>query len=189
VWIGNWGDGERAHELDEFLIEPARQLRLSGHVRGVRYPDSAVTALRSTSLHYGGWVANVDVPRLFAGHRMTIHVPRRPYVTALAGIPTIRVFEALACGIPLISAPWQDEERLFRADDFLRAENGEQMTAQLRRVQHDPELAAALSARGLETIRSRHTCAHRVDELLAILSTRHASVGGPSPMPHETTTA
>ena len=33
---------------------------------------------------------------------------------ALPGIPTIRVFEALACGIPLVSAPWQDEEGLFR---------------------------------------------------------------------------
>ena len=82
-------------------------------MRGVRYPETALAALRGTSLHYGGWVANVDVPALFARHRMTIHVPRRPYVTALPGIPTIRVFEALACGIPLVSAPWHDEERLF----------------------------------------------------------------------------
>jgi hypothetical protein len=29
------------------------------------------------------------------------------------GIPTIRVFEALACGVPLICAPWRDEENLF----------------------------------------------------------------------------
>ena len=44
---------------------------------------------------------------------MTVHVPRRPYVEALPGIPTIRVFEALACGIPLVSAPWADSEGLF----------------------------------------------------------------------------
>ena len=48
---------------------------------------------------------------------MTVHVPRRPYVDALPGIPTIRVFEALACGIPLVSAPWRDEEGLFRHRD------------------------------------------------------------------------
>ncbi|HEX3402318.1 MAG TPA: glycosyltransferase [Acetobacteraceae bacterium] len=177
VWIGNWGDGEREHELSEFLIEPARQLRLTGTVRGVRYPDTALAALRRTSLHYDGWVANVDVPALFASHRMTVHVPRRHYVTALPGIPTIRVFEALACGIPLVSAPWHDEERLFRAEDFLRAENGEQMTAQLRRLQHDAELAATLAARGLETIRSRHTCGHRVDELLAIVAAFRPAFG------------
>ena len=55
------------------------------------------------------------LPTSFAQHRMTIHVPRRPYVEALPGIPTIRVFEALACGIPLVSAPWQDEEALVPA--------------------------------------------------------------------------
>jgi spore maturation protein CgeB len=106
---------------------------------------------------------------------MTIHVPRRPYVTALPGIPTIRVFEALACGIPLVSAPWLDEEGLFGPDDFLRAANGEQMTAQLRQLQHDKPLADALAARGLQTIHHRHTCAHRVDELLAIIAAVHPS--------------
>jgi spore maturation protein CgeB len=40
----------------------------------------------------------------------------------LPGIPTIRVFEALACGIPLVSAPWDDSEHLFRpGEDFLVA--------------------------------------------------------------------
>ena len=129
-----------------------------------------MAALRGTSLHYGGWIANVDVPALFARHRMTIHVPRRPYVNALPGIPTIRVFEALACGIPLVSAPWHDVEGLFGQDDFLRAANGEQMTAQLRRLQHDKVLAEILATRGLQTILSRHTCTHRVDELLAIVA-------------------
>jgi spore maturation protein CgeB len=175
VWIGNWGDGEREQELTEFLIEPSRRLELSGTVRGVRYPEQALAALRSTSLRYGGWIANADVPALFARHRMTIHVPRRPYVTALPGIPTIRVFEALACGIPLVSAPWLDEEGLFGPDDFLRAANGEQMTAQLRQLQHDKPLADALAARGLQTIHHRHTCAHRVDELLAIIAAVHPS--------------
>src|SRR5699024_762173 len=113
-WIGNWGDGERARELQEFLIEPARDLRLSGSVYGVRYPDEALQALAATNLVYRGWLPNVEVPRQFARHRVTLHVPRRPYVEQLPGIPTIRLFEALACGIPLICAPWEDAEGLFR---------------------------------------------------------------------------
>ena len=68
---------------------------------------------------------------LFARHRVTVHVPRRPYVTALPGIPTIRVFEALACGIPLVCSPWHDEEGLFGREDFLIARDGDAMTAQL----------------------------------------------------------
>jgi spore maturation protein CgeB len=181
VWIGNWGDGERARELEEFLIEPARRLKLTGTVRGVRYPDSALAALRRTALEYSGWIANVNVPDEFARHRVTVHVPRRPYVAALPGIPTIRVFEALACGIPLVCAPWDDEEALFRSGDFLRASSADAMTAQLRLVLRDRDLAQSLAASGLETIRRRHTCAHRVDELLAIISAcRGVSVTEPA---------
>jgi spore maturation protein CgeB len=122
IWIGNWGDGERSRQLAEFLIEPARRLGLTGTVRGVRYPPEALAALGETRLAYGGWIANADAPRAFAAHRFTVHVPRAPYVRSLPGIPTIRVFEALAAGIPLISAPWEDYENLFRpGHDFLFA--------------------------------------------------------------------
>jgi len=173
VWIGNWGDGERERELQEFLIEPATRLGLSGTVHGVRYPEPALAALARSPLAYRGWLANADVPRTFARHRMTMHVPRRPYVAALPGIPTIRMFEALACGIPLVSAPWDDAEGLFRGDcDYLRAADGEAMTRHLQALKADPELRRTIAASGLETIRRRHTCAHRVDELLAILALR-----------------
>jgi spore maturation protein CgeB len=41
IWIGNWGDGERTEELEEFLIRPVEALQLTAAVRGVRYPDTA----------------------------------------------------------------------------------------------------------------------------------------------------
>ncbi len=170
VWIGNWGDGERAQELHDFLIEPARQAGLKGSVHGVRYPPEALDRLAATDLDYQGWLPNAEAPASFAQHRMTIHVPRRPYVEALPGIPTIRVFEALACGIPLVSAPWSDQEGLFRpGQDFLTARDTAEMTRHLNAIRHDQDLAQALVASGLHRIRERHTCAHRVDELLAIL--------------------
>ncbi|AFL53644.1 spore maturation protein CgeB [Sinorhizobium fredii] len=171
VWIGNWGDDERSAEIASFLVEPARRLKLRTRVRGVRYPGAALKALRAAGIAYGGWVANAEVPRIFAEHRATVHIPRRPYVEALPGIPTIRVFEALACGIPLISAPWNDAEGLFRAGrDFLFAQSGEEMTRLLCQVLSEPAFAEELTASGLETIRKRHTCAHRVDELLHIVA-------------------
>ncbi|TIV05438.1 MAG: glycosyltransferase, partial [Mesorhizobium sp.] len=93
-----------------------------GTVHGVRYPPDALTALADTGLRYEGWIANADVPKAFARHRITMHIPRRPYRESLPGIPTIRMFEALACGIPLVSAPWSDVEGLFRSGtDFLFA--------------------------------------------------------------------
>ncbi|HKF82077.1 MAG TPA: glycosyltransferase [Solirubrobacterales bacterium] len=169
VWIGNWGDGERGAELRDFLLRPARQLRLRGSVHGVRYPRTARLRIALAGLRYRGWVANHRVPELFARHRMTVHVPRRPYAEALPGIPTIRPFEALACGIPLISAPWEDCEGLFRPEqDYLLARDGAEMREAMQAIREFPELAEKLRRSGLETIRARHTCAHRVDELLAI---------------------
>ncbi|MDB5569162.1 MAG: hypothetical protein JWN93_345 [Hyphomicrobiales bacterium] len=171
IWIGNWGDGERTNELREFLIEPAQALGLKANVHGVRYPREAQDALRAAGLRYRGFISNHDAPGAFARHRVTVHVPRRPYVEALPGIPTIRVFEALACGIPLVCAPWRDAEGLFRPGrDYLEATDGVQMKQKLFDVLWDEALAAELSRKGLETIYARHTCAHRVRELEAILA-------------------
>ncbi|MCA0032137.1 glycosyltransferase [Mesorhizobium sp. B263B2A] len=181
VWIGNWGDEERSAEIQQFLIDPARELGLSGTVHGVRYPAGALAALADAGLRYEGWIANADVPKAFAQHRVTVHIPRRPYREHLPGIPTIRMFEALACGIPLVSAPWSDVEGLFRPDtDFLFARDGAEMRQHLRDVLHDAELAKALAGAGLETILARHTCRRRVDELFDILvacGNRHAFEG------------
>jgi spore maturation protein CgeB len=171
VWVGNWGDDERSHELREFLIDPVSALHLRATVYGVRYPEEARAALAAAGITYGGWIANSRVPQVFAQHRCTVHVPRRAYARDLAGIPTIRMFEALACGMPLVCAPWDDAEHLFRpGKDYLVARDGREMRECLLAVLNDNELATQLSASGLETIRSRHTCGHRVDELLRIIS-------------------
>jgi spore maturation protein CgeB len=169
VWIGNWGDDERTAELDEFLLQPVRALGLRARVHGVRYPDAARRALAGAGIHYAGWLPNYEAPAVFARYRVTVHVPRRPYVQALPGIPTIRVFEALACGIPLVCAPWDDCEGLFDPGaDFLVARDGRQMQSHLRAIVHEPTLARALAEHGRRTVLARHTCSHRVNELLDI---------------------
>lgn len=169
VWIGNWGDEERTAELHEFLLEPVQTLGLRARVYGVRYPDHARKALAKAGIDYAGWLPNYRAPEVFSRFQVTVHVPRRPYVQALPGIPTIRPFEALACGIPLVSAPWDDAERLFMpGQDYLVARNGEEMTRHLWSLVHDADQRRELAIHGRQAILRRHTCAHRVDELLAI---------------------
>lgn len=171
VWIGNWGDGERTEELERFLFAPAQAVGLPLDIYGVRYPDAAKATLARYGARYHGWAPNAAAPGIFARHLATVHVPRRYYASILPGIPTIRVFEALACGIPLVSAPWDDAEHLFTpGEDYLVAADGEQMAGALRTLAVDPALRATLAARGRATIEARHSCAHRVDELLAIVA-------------------
>ncbi|MGE5350474.1 MAG: glycosyltransferase [Acidobacteriota bacterium] len=169
IWIGNWGDEERTQELYEYLINPVRELKLKARVHGVRYPEGAVRNLGEAGIEYKDWLPNYMVPQAFAEFKVTVHIPRRPYVEVLKGIPTIRPFEALACGIPLVSSPWEDSEGLFTVgEDFLMAQNGREMKNYINDILHDENLAASLSRHGRLTILKRHTCSHRVDELLNI---------------------
>ena len=65
--------------------------------------------------------------------------------------------------------------RLFTPGrDFLVARDGAEMTGHLHRLREDPDLRADLAAHGLATIHARHSCAHRVDELLGIVDGRRA---------------
>jgi spore maturation protein CgeB len=169
VWIGNWGDDERSAEIREYFIEPVRALGLRACVYGVRYPGAAREALAAAGIEYRGWLPNYEVPDVFARFRVTLHIPRRPYVGTLPGIPTIRVFEALACGIPLVCSPWDDSEGLFTPGaDFLIVRDGAGMKRALERLLNDRGAAREMAARGRHTVLARHTCAHRVDQLLAI---------------------
>ncbi len=170
VWIGNWGEGERSAEIQEYLLGPAAALRelASTTIYGVRYPLQGLASLHGAGVSYGGYLANLDAPHVYAQARATVHVPRQQYTRAMTGIPTIRVFEALACGIPLVSAPWQDTEGLFRAGDFQWATSEAEMTEVLKKLLLDPAAGEAQAQRGLETVLRRHTCDHRARELTAI---------------------
>ena len=169
VFIGNWGDDERTNELERFLFRPAHDLQLAVDVFGVRYPAQALAAIDAYGGVYHGWLANHCAPEIFARHMASVHVPRRFYVERLPGIPTIRVFEALACGIPLLCSEWRDDERLFRPGDYLVARTENEMRDLMRAVAADADLRDNLARRGHATILARHTCAHRAAELMAIV--------------------
>ncbi|KPG01670.1 glycosyltransferase [Rhodopseudomonas sp. AAP120] len=168
VWIGNWGDGERSAELAEFLIGPVAALGLRAAIHGVRYSREALSAIKAAGIAYRGWLPAHRVPEAFAAAHVTVHVPRAPYAKALPGIPTIRMFEAMACGIPLVSAPWDDAEGLFPDGSYLKARTGREMQDVLRTLLADPDLATDISAAGLQVIAERHSCRHRALELLTL---------------------
>ena len=179
VWIGNWGDGERSAELQEYLIDPVAKLSLDARIHGVRYSADALSAIAAAGIEYCGWLPAHRAPEALARARVTVHVPRAPYARLLRGIPTIRVFEALACGIPLVTAPWEDSEGLFPDGAFLRAADGTAMAAALRDILSDPALAQSLCRTGRAAVEERHTCRHRALELLQIVSDLRRTAASP----------
>jgi spore maturation protein CgeB len=72
-------------------------------------------------------------------------------------------------------------EGLFPPGSHLRAKSFDEMTAAIALVLKDKDCAAELVRTGLDAIRTRHSCAHRITELLAII----AQVGGHAPQQRE----
>jgi spore maturation protein CgeB len=170
LWIGNWGDEERTHELCEFFIAPVSELpECKGVAYGVRYSDDGRRSLTHAGIEYRGYLPSLMAPHAYASSKLSLHVPRRQYTNGLSGIPTIRVFEALACGATLVCAPWRDAEQLFRpGDDFVVVNSGAEMKSKLNELLHDETARRQIAANGRNTILQKHTCAHRAQQLVEI---------------------
>jgi spore maturation protein CgeB len=170
LWIGNWGDEERTRELMEFLVKPMTELQnLKAVVHGVRYPEQGKEALSKAGIEYRGYLPNLMAPVVYSGSTVSLHVPRRQYTNGLSGIPTIRVFEALACGATLVCAPWADTEHLFRSGkDYLVVNSGNEMRDTICRLVRDEPARRQIGATGRETVLRHHTCAHRAQQLVEI---------------------
>jgi spore maturation protein CgeB len=168
VWVGSRHDLGASQELGTLVLEPARRLGLRGVIHGDHYPWRARLAIQRSGLRYGGPLAEHLVPVVWARHRFTVELPRLAH--ALPGIPPVRMFEALACGIPLICSPWDDtEELLTPGRDYIIAHDQREMEAAMRSLHGDRAHAAELANQGRKTVLGRHTCGHRVEELLAIV--------------------
>jgi spore maturation protein CgeB len=138
-------------------------------VHGVRYPEEGLKRLQEAGIEFRGYVPNLDAPKIYGHSKVALHVPRRHYSNGLSGVPTIRVFEALACGAPLVCSPWNDAENLFRpGQDFVCVSDGRAMKREIEHLLQDDAAREQLSRNGLETIRARHTCEHRAQQLVDI---------------------
>ncbi len=173
VFVGNYGDGDRSGELEDYVFGPRRELRgLHYVVYGVRYPEDVVARLQNgLDIVYGGRLPNTSVARVYSSSRVVLHVPRRQYVELLPGTPTIRVFEALASGACLISLPWPDTDHLFEAGaDYVVAHSPDEMRELIAWLCRDDAAREKIASHGYQTILARHTCGHRADQLLELLA-------------------
>jgi hypothetical protein len=166
----NDGDGAYDREFDRFLVQPVAALGLRARLHGVN--SSRYEQLHGHAISLEGCLPDHRMPTALAlaRARAMIDIPHPSRRRALPRVPTTNMLEALACGMPLISAPWQDAEGLFHAGSHLTVANGEEATAAMMLLMDDRDLAADMAGIGLCSIQARHTCEHRVDELMTLLS-------------------
>jgi spore maturation protein CgeB len=159
-YLGTYSD-DRQPALERLLLEPAARLPESRFaVAGPQYPADVQ------------WPGNVERtehlpptehPTFYAAQRFTLNITRAEMREA-GWSPSVRLFEAAACAVPVISDRWDGLDQLFAPGvEILIADSAEDVLAFLREV--GAEERQAISARARRRVLAEHTAARRCEQL------------------------
>lgn len=169
VCVGDWAAPEQSDDLEEYLLRPARNLGIRAAVYGAGYPADIVSAMRQAGVDYRGHAPDYQLPRILSRYRLAAYIPHRSLVHSLTGVPSIRLLEAMACGLPVVSSPWDDSDGLFEpGHDYLPADDFDEMTRHIRALLTELPLSRRLALNARRAIHARHTCEHRANDLLGL---------------------
>ena len=168
---------DRQRVLDRLLLEPARRHRKARMVvAGAQYPAAI------------DWPANVERiehvkpsahNKFYGKQSFTLNLTRTSMIHA-GYSPSVRLFEAAACGCPVISDWWEGLDQFFKVDEeILVADSPARISEYLFDLPADARDAIGQKAR--ERILAAHTAAHRVAELESYLHQARAPAGHRAP--------
>jgi spore maturation protein CgeB len=154
---------DRQPGVEALLLRPAREYPEGRFVvAGAQYPDDVA------------WPANVrhlqHVPpaahrSFYNSQRFTLNITRADMIEA-GWSPSVRLFEAAACGTPIISDCWEGLDTLLEPGrEILLATDARDVLSAVRDMPEDERLAMARNARA--RIMAEHTAAHRARQLEA----------------------
>lgn len=159
-YMGTWS-ADRQVVLERLMLEPARRWP-SGRfvVAGPLYPSGL------------DWPANVErIEHLppsehrdfYNRQRFTLNVTRADMIKA-GYSPSVRLFEAAACGTPIISDFWEGLDTIFAIGrEILISQSPEDTLNHLKRT--PPERTRELGERARQRVMAEHTAAHRAEQL------------------------
>jgi spore maturation protein CgeB len=164
---------DRQPGLERLMLEPAGSMPARRFVvAGSQYPENIV------------WPANVEriehLPpaghrRFYNRQRFTLNLTRADMIAA-GYSPSVRLFEAAACGTPIISDEWPGLDEFFTPGrEILIARTGHDVERILSSLSN--EEAAAIGQAARKRVLAHHTAAHRAAELEGYL----LEVAGGSP--------
>ena len=152
---------DRQPGLDRFLIEPARTWRDGRFVvagpqypRTVRWPRNVQRIQHLPPKRHGGF---------YNAQHFTLNLTRADMVAA-GFSPSVRLFEAAACGTPIISDSWEGIETLFQPGlEILIARSSSDVLQWIHDLPEDER--RTLGQRARRRVLAEHTAAHRAAEL------------------------
>ena len=172
-YLGTYSD-DRQPVLERLLIEPARRLpHLAFVVAGPLYPT---TIDWPANVHRLDHVPPQEHAAFYGACRWTLNVTRADMVAA-GWSPSVRLFEAAACGTPIVSDRWDGLDALLEPGrEIALADDADAVVAILDGTGEDERRAIAGRAR--DRVLAEHTAAHRAAGFEADLETLARARGG-----------
>ena len=155
-YMGTYSE-DRQPILDRLLLEPARRLPQARFVvAGPQFPTGVAWPANVERIEH---LAPSDHRVFYAGQRFTLNITRAAMVAA-GYSPSIRLFEAAACGVPVIGDWWEGLDTfLTPGEEILVAQSTEEVERYLRDL--PPEAGVAIGVRARARMLAEHTAAHR----------------------------
>jgi spore maturation protein CgeB len=162
-YLGTWSHDRRA-ALEALFFEPARTRNTERFVlAGSMYPEDAAWPSNITCIDH---VPPADHPAFYSSCPVTVNVTRAPMVK-LGFCPSGRLFEAAACGVPVLSDYWPGIEAFFKPGEEIVIANSTDEAVEAIAMPR-AELAA-IARRARERTLAHHSGKQRAAELVALL--------------------
>jgi spore maturation protein CgeB len=159
-YMGTYSD-DRQYALERLLLEVARESREASFiVVGPKYPEHIAWPPNLKRVTH---LAPERHRAFYNEQRFTLNITRAAMLES-GWSPSVRLFEAAACGTPIITDEWNGLDDFFARDEEILVAS---RTADVLRMLHDipePE-RLAIGARARRRVLSEHTAAHRAAEL------------------------
>jgi spore maturation protein CgeB len=172
-YLGTWSEDRRI-ALEMLFLAPARRHGKRFLIGGSMYPPER------------SWPPNVELidhvappahPAFYCSSPLTISATRAP-MAALGFCPSGRLFEAAACGVPVLSDTWDGLDAFFTpGDEILVADSTDEALAAIELPRRAlAQIGRRARARALED----HSATRRAAELIALLEAAPYGDGVPS---------
>ena len=164
-YLGTYS-ADRQAALDTLLREPASRLPDARFaVAGPQYPDDVEWPANVERI---GHLAPSEHARFYAAQEFTLNVTREAMVRA-GWSPSVRLFEAAACGTPVISDWWDGLDAFFEPDaEILVAGSSEEAVRHL--LTTPPEERRSIGERARRRVLTEHTPMRRAEQLEAYIT-------------------
>ena len=163
-YLGTYAE-DRQRALAELFLEPARRLpSMRFLIGGAQYPSSFPW---SENIHFKRHLPPAEHPAFFSSSRMTLNVTRHAMAN-MGWCPSGRLFEAAACGVPILSDSWAGLDHFFTpGSEIFVAENSDDAVAA---IALDDATLRAVAAAARERTFAEHTAERRAAELESLLA-------------------